>query len=164
MYPAAAAMVVGRMPSVSANVTIVISVAETTASGTGSQPARSSGTTTRMIAKSDRASASSDRTPRQPPTSVTATANVPRQQGERRDPVAIGDRDEVLVLALLRDVDDHLIADAVARDLLLAGWTLEVRIQLLARIGAVDDDDPGVGLAGLAARRQQLDRPARGRA
>ena len=76
--PAAAAIVVGRAPSVRSNVAIVTSVAEPTARSTGFHPARRSGTTTRMITASVKARAISERTPRQPPTSVTATANRPR--------------------------------------------------------------------------------------
>ena len=87
-----------------------------------------------------RTSASSDRTPRHPPTSVTATANTPSSSasgGIQQRSATV----EVLVLALLRDVDDDLVADPVTRDLLLARRPLEVGVHLVAGVGAFEDDD-----------------------
>ena len=75
--PTAAAAVCRRAPSVSRNVAIVTPVAATIATQAGSQPARISGTTTLTMTARVSASAISERTPRQPPTTVTATAKSP---------------------------------------------------------------------------------------
>jgi hypothetical protein len=76
--PSAAAAVERRAPSVRRNVTKVTADAATTASQSGSHPANTSGTTTFVMTASVSASAISERTPRQPPTSVTAKAKMPR--------------------------------------------------------------------------------------
>ena len=75
--PTAAATVCRRAPSVSRNVTTVTPVAATIATQAGSHPARISGTTTRTMTARVNASAISERTPRHPPTIVTATAKSP---------------------------------------------------------------------------------------
>ena len=49
-----------------------------------------------MITASVSARAISERTPRQPPTTVTATANSAEQEREHRDPVQVGDRDDIV--------------------------------------------------------------------
>ena len=54
---------------------MVTPVAATMATQAGSQPARMRGTTILMMTARVRARAMSERTPRQPPTTVTATAN-----------------------------------------------------------------------------------------
>ena len=56
---------------------MVTPVAATIATPAGSQPARISGTTTLTTTESESARAIRDRTPRQPPTTVTAKANRP---------------------------------------------------------------------------------------
>ncbi len=71
---------------------MVTPVAARIATRTGSWPARMSGTTILTITASVSASAMSDRTPRQPPTTVTATAKIAEQQGQGRDPVQVGRR------------------------------------------------------------------------
>jgi hypothetical protein len=75
--PIAAATVCRRAPSVSRNVATVTPVAAAMATQAGSQPARINGTTSLTMTAIVRASAIRERTPRQPPTRVTATANRP---------------------------------------------------------------------------------------
>jgi hypothetical protein len=72
--PSAAATVCRRAPSVMRNVAIVTPKAAPIATQAGSQPARINGTTSLTTTARVSARAISERTPRQPPTTVTAPA------------------------------------------------------------------------------------------
>ena len=113
---------------------MVTPVAARIATQTGSRPARISGTTILMITTSVSASAISDRTPRQPPTTVTATAKIPSRiarTGMRyRSPTVMTSPS-----GSMRGVDDDLVADVVARQVFGPGRPLEEPVDRLALPG-----------------------------
>ena len=83
------------------------------------------------------------------------------QEREGRDPVQVGDGDERRV-GIGRGVDDDLVADLVARQVLRARRTLEEAVDGLALERPVEHDDADVRIGRVAAGRAGTRRSGRG--
>ena len=135
IVPRIADRVVRLSPWVRTNDTSVTTVPSPIASTSGFQPARSSGIRTRIASTSERASATSDRTPRQPATAIVTIANRTASPPMSGKPPAIDDRERRRTVGLLVDRDDDLVADHVVRQLELARRSLEIGCLALSRGG-----------------------------
>ena len=138
---------------------IVTPVAATIATQAGFQPARISGTTILTMTASVSPRAISERTPRHPPTTVTATANSPSNSpstGTRYRSAT-----ETNVESGSSEALDHdLVADVVARQVLLSGRALERAVDRLPSLRPGQDLDLDVRRRDVVAGREEGHDPA----